>query len=142
MIRNISISGFLLILAASIGRGVPAVPLYMPTPKAPAIAKPVVALDLRGTAWLGKYSTIARIFIFEADGTLSYKTTGKIHYKNRGTWRVEGDTLIFEHWLSNPANKIMDFRGTIRDANSIVGESTMKTGAKTMQTLQRTAVGN
>ncbi len=42
----------------------------------------------------------------------------------------------------NPANKMMDFRGTIRDTNSIVGESTMKTGAKTMQTLQRTAIGN
>ena len=142
MIRIISISALLLALTASVGRGVPAVPLYTPAPKSPQVAKPAINLDLRGTAWLGKYSASPRTFTFEPDGTISYKTTGKIHYKNRGMWRLEGNTLIFEHWLTNPANKIMDFRGTIRDPNSIVGESTLRTGAKTMQTLQRTVVGN
>ncbi len=141
MIRIISISALLLALATSVGRGVPAVPLYTPAPQAPAVAKPGVNLDLRGTAWLGKYSTIARTYIFEPDGTLSYKSTPKFLYKNRGMWRVEGDTLIFELW-STPANKLMDFRGTVRDANSIVGESTLRGGPKTAQTLQRTAVGN
>jgi hypothetical protein len=127
-------------LAVSIAVAVPARPLYEPEePPKPAVR---IIADLNGSAWTGKYNTINRIFIFEADGTLSYKSTaatGKI-FKNRGSWKLEGDVLSFEHFI-NPNAKLMQFRGKITDANSIVGESVLgATGAKSQQTLQRTTL--
>src|SRR5437868_3809011 len=119
-----------LALAVSIAVAVPARPLYEPE-EPPKPASRIVA-DLNGSAWTGKYNTITRIFVFEADGTLSYKSAavaGKI-FKNRGSWKLEGDILSFEHFI-NPNNKLMHFRGKVADANSIVGESViLTTGAK------------
>ena len=136
---------FLLLIGFAFGAGIvftaPARPLYQPEdpPKLPARA---VQVNLAGTAWLGKYSTVNRIFIFEADGTLSYKSTtakGKA-FPNRGSWRVVGDVLEFEHFI-NPKQKLMQFRGTIKDANTIVGEATMlSNNMKSMQTMQRTTL--
>lgn len=124
------------ILGVGLAHGVPARPLYEPEepPKPPAPKQ--MAIDLRGTAWLGKYITTNRTFIFEADGTLSYKSTTKTIFKNRGSWRLDGSTLYFEHNVG--VNKVMDFKGTILSNGTIVGESITKTGAKTQQTLQRT----
>ena len=124
-------------LAIGIALAVPAQPLYEPEapPKAPA----VIVVNLNGTAWLGKYVSTNRTFIFEPDGTLSYKSATKTVFKNRGQWRLEGNTLHFEHWI-NPAIKLMEFRGTFKDANTIIGESVTKAGGKTTQTLQRTTV--
>jgi hypothetical protein len=125
-------------LAASLVSAAPARPLYEPEeaakPPAPAIG------GLTGTAWLGKYSTVNRVFIFEPDGTLSYRSTAKTSkiLKGRGSWKLEGNILTFEHFI-NPNSKLMHFRGTIKDANTIVGEATfplLKTSAA--QTLQRT----
>jgi len=93
-------------------------------------------LDLNGTTWQGKYLTSNRIFTFEPDGTLSYKSSPltKSSIKNRGHWKFDGETLSFEHFLT-PKNKIMEFRGKVQDGNAIVGESITKTGGKTTQTL-------
>jgi hypothetical protein len=130
---------FLLLIGFAFGAGIliaaPARPLYQPEdpPKLPARA---VQVNLAGTAWLGKYNTLNRIFIFEADGTLSYKSTtakGKV-FPIRGSWRVVGDVIEFEHF-TNP-NQIL---GTIKDANTIVGEATFRlNNMKSMQTMQRT----
>jgi hypothetical protein len=129
-----SVAFFLVTL--SVAYAIPARPLYLPPePPRPPVAPPPVPTNLAGTAWLGKYSTVNRIFILEGDGTVSYRAPASkaAPFKNRGTWRVEGNTLIFEHF-------VMEFRGVIQDANSIVGVSTLKTGAKTPQTLQRTTL--
>ena len=74
-------------------------------------------VDLNNTAWLGRYNAVARTFIFEADGTLSYRSsTSKVAkgLKNRGFWRLEGNNLFFEHYIS-PNSKLMEFRGTGRE---------------------------
>ncbi len=128
------------VLAISIAHGVPARPLYEPEtpPKAPP---PPVEADLRGTAWLGKYNAIQRIFIFEADGSLSYKssTATSAIFKQRGKWWLDGTTLYFEHNVG--AKKVMDFRVIVMDGATIVGESILTTGgAKSQQTLKRTTV--
>ena len=120
---------------------IPARPLSEPTKPAPAVVPPAVLLP--GTEWNGKYNLANRIFIFEADGTLSYRTgAGKLGTKDRknaGTWRVDGNTLHFTHALT-PTNVIMEFRGVIRDAQTIVGEATYPLlGKKDTQTLQRGA---
>ena len=124
-------------VAISMLHAVPARPLYVPdTPVAPP-ARPVV--DLRGTAWLGKYLTVNRTYIFEADGTVSYSTTGTTVFKQRGNWRYDGAILFFDHHIG--VNKLIEFRGTISDANTIVGEQTvLKTGAKSNVTMQRTTM--
>jgi len=115
----------------------PARPLYLPAIAAKA-PSPRPAMNLNGTTWQGKYLTSNRFFTFEPDGTLSYKSSPatKNSIKNRGHWRFDGDTLYFEHFMV-VNNKLMEFRGKIQDANTIVGESITKTGAKTTQTLQR-----
>ncbi len=131
-----------LVAAISIAYAIPARPLYVPPepPRAPTPA-PVVSVYLGGSAWLGKLNAINRLFVFEADGTVSYRTpASKANpIKGRGSWRVEGNTLIFDHFITK-GNTILEFRGTIKDSNTIVGESTSKTGGKTMQTLQRTTL--
>lgn len=127
-------------LTVSIAYAIPARPLYVPDdpPKAPVVR---VVPNIAGTAWLGKYSATQRLFVFEADGTVSYRSpaskTNPI--KNRGSWRVEGSTLIFDHFITK-GNIIMEFRGVIQDPNTIVGESWTKAGIKTPQTMQRTTV--
>ncbi|MBM3997432.1 MAG: hypothetical protein FJ303_25295 [Planctomycetes bacterium] len=126
--------------AVSVGlaQSAPARPLFVDDPPAKAPA-PAVIVNLNNTAWLGKYNTIQRVFIFEADGTLSYrspasKTKG---FKNRGTWRIVRNTFHFEHWI-NPQTKLLEFKGTIVDADTIVGEQTMtQTGQKMNVTMQR-----
>jgi hypothetical protein len=101
--------------------------LYEPSPAIVLPQRPA-AVNLGGTTWNGKYNAVNRIFIFEPDGTLSYQaTTGKggINmkiYKNRGTWRQEGTTIMFDYYTT-PANVLMQFRGTITDANTIDGEA-------------------
>src|SRR5688572_45732 len=130
-------------LTVSIAYAIPARPLYVPDdpPKAPAVR--VAPINIAGTAWLGKYSAAAtqRLFVFEADGTVSYRSpAGKTTpIKNRGNWRVEGNTLIFDHFITK-GNTLMEFRGVIQDPNTIVGESWNKAGVKTPQTMQRTTV--
>ncbi|MBI2808850.1 MAG: hypothetical protein HYX68_28030 [Planctomycetes bacterium] len=116
----------------------PARPVY--EPEAPT-ARPAMAFrNLNGTAWLGKYITTNRTFILEADGTVSYKTTTKTVFRNRGTWRLDGNTLFFEHWI-NPKSKLLQFRGTVTDSDTIVGEQTiLRTGARINTNLQRTVV--
>jgi hypothetical protein len=116
----------------------PARPLYMPAavPEAPP---PRPSVNLKGTTWQGKYLTTNRIFTFEPDGTLSYKSSPltKNSIKNRGHWHFDGETLYFEHFIT-AKNKIMEFRGKIQSPNAIVGESITKVGGKSAQTLIRT----
>jgi hypothetical protein len=124
-------------LALGIAHAVPARPLYEPPeyPKAPVR----MTVDLNGTAWLGKYNAVNRIFVFEADGTLSYKSAaGKgAFFKNRGSWKVDGNNISFEHNVG--AKKVMEFRGVVKDQNTIVGEATYPlTNKKVEQTLERT----
>ena len=116
----------------------PARPLYEPTP-VPKAPPPPPAIDLNGTTWQGKYLTANRIFTFEPDGTLSYKSSPltKSSFKNRGHWKFDGETLYFEHFIT-AKNKIMEFRGKVQDGNTIVGESITKTGGKSTQSLIRT----
>jgi hypothetical protein len=117
-----------------------AAPVRLPHMPAEPPKMPVkVAVDLNGTAWLGKYGAANRTFIFEADGTVSYKTGAKASkgFKNRGFWKIEGNNLFFEHYL-NPNQKLMEFRGVVKDPNTIVGEATFPLkGTKEQQTLQR-----
>ena len=138
MRRIAGLSIFFFACALGLAHAAPArLPYYMAdAPKMPAR----VMVDLNGTAWLGKYLTVNRIFIFEADGTLSYKSpvaTAK-PFKNRGSWKLEGNKLYFEHFIT-PTKKLMEFRGAVTDGNTIVGEATFPAkGAKEAQTLQRT----
>jgi hypothetical protein len=126
-------------LALGIGHAAPARPLY--EPEEPPMLPALVIGGLNGTAWLGKYNTVDRVFIFEPDGTVSYRTTAKTSkvFKERGSWKLEGNILTFEHYI-NPKTKLMEFRGTVKDANTIVGEATYLPlkGKKAPQTLQRT----
>jgi hypothetical protein len=127
-------------LAFSLAHAAPARPLYQPTsPPAPPVRKFV---NLNNTAWLGKYNAVARTFIFEPDGTLSYRSpTSKAAkgFKNRGFWKLEGNNLFFEHYI-NPNSKLMEFRGTVIDGNTIVGEATyLLLRTKAPQTMQRAA---
>ncbi|MBI3823534.1 MAG: hypothetical protein HY289_12765 [Planctomycetes bacterium] len=127
------------LLLSGAGVAAPARPLYEPALPPPPPPPPRI-INLAGTAWVGKYNAINRIFVFESDGTLSYKSpAGKAApFKNRGSWRMEGNVLIFEHFV-NPNTKLMHFRGTIRDDNSIVGEANYLLLKRTeAQTLQRT----
>jgi hypothetical protein len=123
----------------------PARPLYEP----PAPPPPRVVIELNGTAWLGPYAKSKRIYLLEPDGTVSYRSAvgkaagkGKV-FTGRGTWRLEGDELFFEHYI-NPQVKLLEFRGIVRDANTIVGEVNMlQTGEKFPATLERwTVPGN
>jgi hypothetical protein len=134
---------FLLALGAysliiSVALAHPARPLYVP-PTGPVAPPPRPSFNLNGTSWQGKYLTSNRIFTFEPDGTLSYKSSPltKTSIKNRGHWTFDGETLYFEHFLT-AKNKIMEFRGKVQGPNVIVGESITKTGGKAMQTLNRT----
>src|SRR5580698_7680165 len=83
-----------------------AAPARLPYEPGEAPKMPVkLAVDLTGTAWLGKYMAANRTFIFEADGTLSYQSVtakGKTgtRFKNRGFWKLEGDKLYFEHYVN------------------------------------------
>jgi hypothetical protein len=129
------------VLALGFGHAAPARPLYEPEepPKLPA---PVIG-GLNGTAWLGKYNTVDRVFILEPDGTVSYRSTLKTSkvFKERGFWKFEGNILTFEHYV-NPKSKLMEFRGTVKDAKTIVGEATylLLNGKKAPQTLRRTTL--
>ncbi len=118
----------------------PARPLYEP----PETTKPapVVFLNLVGTAWLGKYGVAARTYVFEADGTISYKSATPTIFKNRGSWRLEGQTIYFDHHIGIKGKKTLEFRGVVKDANTIVGEQLMvNTGMKTTVIMQRTVIG-
>jgi hypothetical protein len=130
-----------LVLAIGLAHAAPARPLYQAeAPPQPPVARRVI--DLAGTAWLGKYNMVQRIFILEPDGTLSYKSpAGKAKaFKNRGFWKFDGTNLYFEHFL-NPNQKIMEFRAKITDDKAITGEATyLQTGAKATQTMQRTTI--
>ena len=135
----------LVLFGATLGmvQAFPARPLFAPSdpPKAPT-PPPVLTVNLAGTVWLGKYTAATpRLYVFETDGTVSYRTpTSKgIPIKNRGTWRMEGNTLVFEHWITKGVTT-MEFRGVVKDVNTIVGESTSKAGGKFTQTLQRTTL--
>ena len=138
-----SIFGFTLIaILMALGSiyAAPARLLYKPS-ESPQTPPPPLMVDLNGSAWLGKYMAANRTFIFEPDGTLSYRSAAsKIAkgIKNRGSWRLEGNKLYFEHFI-NPNQKLMEFRGTIKDADTIVGEATyfLKNGAKEEQSLKR-----
>lgn len=120
----------------------PVRPLFEPKETPPSPPPRRVVVDLTNTVWQGKYHTTTRFFVFEADGTLSYRSAtkaGKL-FKNRGTWRLEGNVLIFEHFI-NPNTKLMHFRGTIQNSSTIVGEATYpQQGTKANQTLQRTTL--
>lgn len=124
-----------LTLAFSVAHAIPARPLYEPLESGP----PAFAMaNFQGSEWSGKYLTLNRIFIFEADGSLSYKSNPKTikGFKNRGSWKLDGGNLTFEHHIS-VNNKLLEFRGIIQDANTIVGEVTYKNGNKVQQTFQR-----
>jgi hypothetical protein len=126
------------VVAVGMAFAVPARPLYVPTAST-LPPPPKAVINLNGSAWLGKYNTIARTFIFEPDGTVSYKSTTPTIFKGRGSWRLEGDNIYFDHFITK-GNVIMEFRGVVKDNNTIVGESTTKAGKKDMQTMQRTTV--
>jgi hypothetical protein len=137
MTRIIAWSIGFCVIAIGLAHAVPARPLYEP---AVTVAPPPLTVNLNGSAWLGKYNAANRVYIFEADGTLSYRSAiakagGKV-YKNRGTWRLEGNKLFFDHNIG-AKNTVMEFRGTVVDANTIVGEATYPmTGRKDTQTLK------
>ena len=125
-------------LALGIAHAVPARPLY--EPPAPATPPKVTFIDLKGTAWAGKYGVTNRIYIFEADGSISYSSTGKTVFKIRGNWKFDGINLFFDHHTGT--KKISyEFRGIVKDANTIVGEQTLvTTGAKSPATMTRTVM--
>jgi hypothetical protein len=137
------LGGSIVLFAFGLGvaQAVPARPLYEPVEYArPTATAATVTVNLNGSAWLGKYGAANRTYVFEADGTLSYKSAavkGNL-FKNRGTWKLEGNVLTFEHFIGK--NKVQDFRGIVKDANTIVGEQTLKTGAQSPMTMQRTTL--
>jgi hypothetical protein len=137
MTRLLACSIGFFVIAIGIAQAVPARPLYEPA--VPVTPAPLI-VNLNGSSWFGKYITINRIFIFEADGTLSYRTTtgkagGKI-YKNRGNWKLQGNNLYFDYFTM-PGRTLMEFRGIVTDGNTIVGEATYPvTGKKDAQTLK------
>jgi hypothetical protein len=133
----VSLAGFA--LAVGIAVSAPARPLYEP-PAPPKPPPPRLVMNLNGTVWQGKYNLANRIYTFEPDGTVSYKSSPvtKVSIKNRGHWRLDGDMFYFDHNIG--ANKMMEFRGKITGPDTIVGEQHMlKTGQKTPVTMQRTA---
>jgi hypothetical protein len=128
----------LLVFAVTISGalGHPARPLYVPAPAAKAPPPRLIA-DLRGTAWKGKYLTANRIFTFESDGTLSFKQSPKTKdTKKMGVWNFDGETLYFEY-LNKSGNKLMEFRGKLRDPNTLFGESITKKDGKSEQLFNR-----
>jgi hypothetical protein len=137
MLRLSLIAFALAVLVIGDSSAHPARPLYLP-PVAAKAPPPRPPINLNGTSWQGKLNAATRFFIFEPDGTLSYKSspTIKTTFKNRGHWRFDGSTLSFQHFLQ-ANNILMEFRGKVQDANTIVGESVNKAGVKTMQTLKR-----
>ncbi len=54
--------------------------------------------DIAGTEWTGRDETYNdRVtFIFVADGSLSYRTAEGTFADPADTWRVDGDTLVFQ----------------------------------------------
>jgi hypothetical protein len=132
-------------MLACIADGHPAKPLFEPSPAIVLPPRPL-AVNLSGTSWQGKYNTVNRIFIFEPDGTLSFQVTTvkglknpKV-YKNYGNWRQENDKITFSYG-NNPGNILMEFRGTLIDANTIEGEATYSSpalkGSAGKQTMKR-----
>jgi hypothetical protein len=72
---------------------------------------------------------------------MSYRSpapTAKV-FKMRGTWKLEGNKIIFEHFVGIKA-KAMDFTGTVRDKDTIVGEALYKGGNRAAMTLKRTTL--
>ena len=124
-------------LTLGIAHALPARPLYEP-PDAPKTPTRTVG-DFQGVPWLGNYNTLKRLYVFEADGTLSYKSAASkgALFKNRGSWKCDGTNITFEHTLG--VKTIMEFRGVFKDQNTIVGVATYPlTNKKVEQTLQRT----
>jgi hypothetical protein len=121
---------------------VPARLSYEPEPNPKPAPVPVrVVIDLNGTAWLGKYGVADRIYIFEPDGTVSYRTLAAkaTIFRNRGTWKLEGNQFSFEHTIGK--NKVLEFRGTITDQNAIDGEMIMvRTNQRSNIILKRTTL--
>ena len=136
MKRLLGCSMMWFVLAIGFAHAIPARPLYEPVE--PAQLPVLVVANLHGSEWSGKYMAANRIFIFEADGTVSYKSSPKTikGIRNRGTWKFDGKNLTFEHYIGNN-NILMEFRGVIQDGNTIMGEATYKTGKKEQQSLQR-----
>lgn len=138
MTRLLAVLGVWSIVAFGLALANPARPLYEPVP--PAKLPAVKALpNMMGTTWQGKYSVSTRFYTFEPDGTVSYAINAKSKpNKGRGNWRFEGQTFIFDHNLG--AATVLEFRGTFKDGNTLVGQQTMvKTGAKSNVTMQRSA---
>jgi hypothetical protein len=123
-----------LLSASSLALAVPARPLYQPPPAVKTPARPTV--NLNGTTWQGTYLDAIRVFIFEPDGTISYKASAKTKVINRkcGTWKFDGETLTFEHY-HNLKNVLMEYRGKLQDAKTIVGESTTRKGGRSLEIL-------
>lgn len=125
------------LVALAVAHAAPARPLYEPEmPPQLVLPKAVV---LAGTAWLGKYNTLNRTYFFEEDGTISYRSSASKlakGIKNRGAWKLDGDKIYFEHHMGGA--KVLEFRGVLKDSNTIVGEQIMvNTGVKTAVTMQR-----
>lgn len=126
------------IVAIGMAHAVPARPLLEP-PVPPAPPK-VTFIELKGTAWAGKYGAANRTYIFEADGSISYSSTGKTWFKQRGNWKFDGINLFFDHHTGT--KKISyEFRGIVKDANTLVGEQTLiLSGMKSPATMTRTVM--
>ena len=125
------------VLAVGLASAVPARPLYVPEP-APKQPEPRPLINLGGTTWLGKYTVADRIYTFEVDGTVSYKSSPatKVSIKNRGNWKFDGVQFYFDHHIGT--NKLIEFRGVLQDGNTIVGEQTiLKTGVKSPVVMKR-----
>jgi hypothetical protein len=140
MRANLGLAVIGILMAIGSAHAAPARLLYKSSAPPPPQMPAPVTVDLNGTAWLGKYISTTRTFIFEPDGTLSYRTATKAAkiYKNRGKWKLEGNKISFEYFTT-PANVLMEFNGTVTDANTIVGEATyrLKNGAKEEQIFRR-----
>jgi hypothetical protein len=131
-------------LAISMASANPVRPLYEPEPPPKPVRPKVFSVDAEGGAWIGKYLTANRTFFFEPDGTISYTaSTAKAAkgIKNRGFWKLEGNTIYFDHHMGGK-KALMEFRGTFKDQNTIVGEAIYSNGTRATQTLERVnAVG-
>src|SRR5262245_35338580 len=114
MMRSIRLQSMIgVFLAFGAADAIPARPSYQPS------RPPAQLVNLSGSAWLGKIHLQSRIYTFEADGTL---TIDRVH-KNRGSWKQEGNLISFTSINTKTGQVVMEFRGQITDARTIVGEA-------------------
>ena len=106
----------------------PARPVYEPPEP---LDNPTSVVDLNGTAWDGIYRNQELTYLFEDGGVLSYLLRAS-RWPNRGTWKLERDTVYFEMF-----KKRLEFTGAFKDRDTIVGEIRETDGKRFPLTLTR-----